>query len=224
MNVSGSGVGPSDVNIGNPNMQSQVEKDTTPVNLINQALLAIVQDSIKLFVTDIGKDQLWKYQSSSSQPTLPHPLEVARIVGNTISDIQNKAWEKYYENLKELNELAVKDRLQRELKKPAEERNTAYVAFDNVMIAAAKTLAWIDSVKLPVNPNNPEGRASVVNQSLSQVLTLNLGEVGENFVKEAHEFLDQVGSNHQNFDKLTNLLNQTESALNKVNQLSKRGS
>lgn len=203
--------------IGNASrMSSQVERQTMPNVTIAKAMLAIVVDSLEVSFTRYGGN-IWKYDSSPSRPVLA-PLISTRTSVSSKEDDTN--WQGFFDKLVEDLPTDVAARLIIENEKPKNERNEAYTALNNLLVGTAKALLWIESAS---KIENKEATDAPPPPLLSDIAAENLGVIGKEFLKEAFNFLDSVGSNYTHHDKLSNNLKQMESGLNRMEYLRKQG-
>lgn len=203
--------------VGNASrMSSQVERQTMPNVTIAKAMLAIVVDSLEVSFTRYGGN-LWKYDSSASRPVLA-PLISTRTSVSSKEDDTN--WQGFFDKLVEDLPSDVAARLIIENEKPKNERNEAYMALNNLLVGTAKALLWIESASKLASK---EATDSPPPPLLSDIAGENLRVIGKEFLKEAFNFLDSIGSNYAHHDKLLNNLKQMETGFNRMEYLRKQG-
>jgi hypothetical protein len=197
-------------------MSSQVERDSSPLVTVNKAALAIVADSIEISFMKFGGN-LWKYESSSSQPLLSHPLEISRRA-SARSD-EDTGWKGFFDKLIQDLPAEISARLIREREKLREEKNIPYLALDEFLVSTAKALSWIAKASKPDEQNSVSYRNSMLNLEIPKILADNLRDTGHVILNEARDYLNSVGSNYIYFDKLNNHVNQIQNELNRMKLL-----
>ena len=200
--------------IGNAaRMSSQVERQTMPTVTLNKAMLAIVVDSLEVSFTRFGGN-LWKYESGASRPVLAPLISTRSAISEKEDDT---SWKGLFDQLVEGLPAEVAVRLAIENEKPKSERNEAYTALNNLLIGTAKALLWIESASKP--SANEASSAPLI----SDIAGENMGLIGKEFLREAFNFLDSIGSNYVHHDKLSNNLKQMEVGFNRMEYLRKQG-
>jgi hypothetical protein len=198
-------------------MSSQVERETSALVIVNKAALAIVMDSIEISFMKFGGN-LWKYESSSSQPTLSHPLETTRRA--TPRENEDTGWKEFFDKLIQDLPAEISARLIREREKLREERNLPYVALDEFLVSTAKALAWLERASEVDNPNSVSYKNALLNLELPKILADNLEKAGDDILVQAREYLNNVGSNYAHFDRINDNINQIQNELNRMKLLS----
>lgn len=215
MSISGSGTSSG---TGNPGgiPEYSLLSDQTAAAATQRAALGIVQNLDTIIFTDVGKKSLWKYDTSSSKPTL-HPLEHVRT--ETSASRIDDNWKEILKDL--LNDLPddVKTAYERNLQLPANEKNAALVALGRLLEGTAKALNWIRNSVTALDPKNPAaGPGSAI--EARQAINLSLsGLVINGIIHDSHatfqslqDELLKVGSNDPDFDGLLGILNQVGGA------------
>lgn len=162
------------------------------------------------------KKALWKYDSSSSKPTL-HPLENLRT---DISDSGvDDSWKQIMQEL--VNDLPddVKAAYEQNLLLPPEERNPTLVALGKLLEGTAVALNWLQN---SVNVLDPQNRVAgpgseiearqILNMALADTVMTGIIVDSNVTFQSVQNALLQIGNNDPHFDDLVGILNQIGSA------------
>lgn len=216
MGISSSGLGDQ---IGGPTQLGARELEATAIAQLTKAALGMVADSIEISFVKLGGN-LWKYAASSSRPTLA-PLESARQ--STLEKAEDKSWKAFFDQLIENLPSEIAARLIREKQKAKEERSVPYMALEEVLVTTAKALSFIQSASKVNEPASAAYINALANLLVADNAALHLNRLGKEFFKEAHQFLESVGSNYVHHDKLSHDLQEAEKILNHMEILNKKG-
>lgn len=196
MSLSGSGIGGS---IGGPQQYSQTEIEATAWTLVNKERLGVVKDTVEIPFTQVGGN-VWKYSTDSGRPTLM-PLGSTRTTTGE-EEKPDESWKDFYDQL--LNKLPpqIKSRIQSELGKSFEFRNANYIVLDQALAALAKGMGWMESVEEPIKNQTAESERLLNNQALPGKALRGVIQHSKAQLEGAESYLDQVGPNDPNHDKL----------------------
>lgn len=207
MSISGSGTGTPG---GIP--EFSLLSDQTASASVLRAAMGIVKNLDTISFTDVDKKALWKYDTSSSKPTL-HPLEHVRVEVSP-SRIDD-SWKQMLQDL--INDLPddVKTAYERNLLLPPEQKNTALIALGRLLEGTAKTLNWIKNSAAALDPQNPaagpesemEARKTFNNALSGRILSGIMANSHMTFQTIRNELL-KIGNNDPRFDELAGILNQ----------------
>lgn len=194
--------------------------DQNSAATIQRAAMGIVRNLDTIVFTDIDKKALWKYDTSSSKPTL-HPLEHMRI---EVSESRiDDSWKSNFQDL--LNKLPndIRTAYEQNLLLPAEKRNMSLVALGVLLEGTAKVLNWIDNsvhvLEGAGSDSEIEARREL-NRTLAQyVMTGLINESSDNYQALKNELLS-IGANNPNFDAISGFLNQIGMAYSTLETLS----
>jgi len=183
---------------------------------VNKALLAIVQDTLEVVVTQLGGN-IWKYDTLASNPTL-HPLRNLRM--SKERDLPpDESWKPLYDGLVSQLPIDIQNVLAQLQQVPIRERNVTLVALDNLLSGIAKVLARVKFIGIPVDLDSVAGAHRLQNLKLP-LLMLSIGRLSTNAMLEgALAFLKQVGPNHPNFDQINNVRQNLEWANNELKDI-----
>lgn len=215
MSISGSGSGSGTGTPGGIPEYSLLSEQTAAASIL-RAAMGIVSNLDTVSFTQIKPQDLWKYETSSSTPTL-HPLENLRSdVSDSDSD---NSWKQILQDL--VNDLPddIKNAYQQSLQLSIDQRNASLVALGTLLEGTAKALSWMQNAVDTLDPKNPlagpgseiEAR-KILNMSLANtMMTGIINDSNTTFQSLRNEVL-QIGSNDPHFDELTGILNQMGSA------------
>lgn len=208
MTISSSGTGtPGGIN------EFSLLSDQNAAASILRAGMGIVSNLDTINFTDVDKKALWKYDTSSSKPTL-HPLEHVRA---DVSPFRiDDSWKQILQDLIDALPDDIRNAYQQNLLLPPGQRNAALVALGRLLEGTAKTLNWIESSVTALDPQNPaagpgseiEAR-KMLNMTLVQgVMQGIMNESQDTFQSIRNELLNNIGRNHPQYDDLVGTLNQ----------------
>ncbi|HRD55391.1 MAG TPA: hypothetical protein PLC42_03235 [Parachlamydiaceae bacterium] len=211
MPITGSGLGDE---AGNSSIQfGPRELEATAFTFFNRASLGIVKDSLEVSFMQLGGN-LWKYNSAASRPVLA-PLIQARV-NATLKEISERSWDAFFEELRKNLPADTADRLLRERAKAKEDRSPSYIALEEILVSSAKTLAMIREAAKADSPNSAAAQTALFNIAIAANSATTMAEIGTEFFKEAHSFLDAQGSNYIYHDLLSQNVNAAEKELNRM--------
>ncbi len=195
---------------GIPEFSLQSDQNAA-ANLLRNSM-GIVNNLDVLIFTEIDRNALWKYDASSSRPTL-HPLEHLRV--DVSPSRVDESWKQILQDL--VNDLPtdVKTAYEQNLLLPPAEQNLSLIALGKLLEGTAKALNWTQNSVTALDPNNPAaGPGSEIearriqNMALSnntmQGIVLNSNTTFQSIRNE----LLNIDSNNPHFDSLVGTLNQ----------------
>jgi hypothetical protein len=198
------------------------ESETTAFVEAGKAQLAILpQDSYQVVpFTQQDAHMFYKYDSKASDPMISTPPMQMRMAGaETEEDL---GWVPIYDNLLSNLPSELKTLIEAENNKPFSMRNAKLVAFNNLLVASAKFLNWVDTVSTPPIPNSP---AAVKNEIYAYIpkiaqegLITNMGNV----LSGVQNQLSELGANFVAYDQIQNLSSQLSELLPIFDTLSKK--
>lgn len=211
MSISGSNSG---VPGGIPEF-SLTNDQNAATNVVRNAIGMMVNTD-KIDLSQIGVYTLWKYDTTSSRPTLA-PLEQMRV--DVSPSRRKEEWKEILEEI--LNDMPrnVRAAYAQSLRTPPEERNPTLIALAKVLEGTAKTLSWIADSAAHLDPKNPLAAPGSEIDFRRQVnIQLNdksqqgiINDSQATFASMQNELL-KIGANHPFFDELMGVLNQLGSA------------
>lgn len=210
--MTGMGVGG---NIGGPQQPTPQEMEASAWAVVNRERLGIVKDTVDISFTQVGGN-VWKYSSDSSRPTLM-PMGTSRTMAGE-EPKPDESWKDNYDQLVNKLPPGMKARLQRELGKTSEFRNPDYTTLDNQLTTLAKGIAWMAKAEQPVDPQTPEGERTLHNQSLPGKALRGIVEHSQSELQGAESFLNDVGPNDPNHDKLRYFTNKSNDLQFRMNE------
>lgn len=213
------GVSSSSDQVGGPSQMGARELEATAIAQLNKIALGLVADSIEISFIKLGGN-VWKYQASAPRPTLA-PLESARH--DSLKEAEDKSWKAFFDQLVENLPSEVAARLIREKQKAKEERNISYTALEEVLVTTAKALAFVQAASKLDDKASIAALNNLVNLLVIDNAVIHLNHLGKEFFKEAHHFLDSVGSNYTHHDKLMHDVQEAEKNLKLLEILTQEG-
>lgn len=206
MTISGSGTGTP----GGIPEYSLLSDQTASASVLRTAM-GIVKNLDTVSFTDVDKKALWKYDTSSSKPTL-HPLEHVRV--EIAPSRIDESWREIYQDL--INNLPddVKYAFKNSKSMPEETKRTLIV-LGKLLEGTAKALNWIQNSINALDPSNPaagpgseiEARRAFNNGLVHFVIRGIIKDSYETFQAFKNELLN-VDRNDPHFDQMTGILNQ----------------
>lgn len=214
---------------GGPQLPPTIRESETRafVEVTKKYILAMVSDSMNEVIpfTQREYDELFKYRSEASKPSL-HGLLQVRSAGPQPYGEKDESWQQVYQELfKELPD-NVRGWLAWELNQPPLERDPDFVAVNQLVTAAAKLISWLSNVAPPVQINTPAAENLLRNVQLPYITLKNVLAQSETVLKEAGAWINSMGSNHVSHDVLSNLLGEMRGSLDflqNLKQLIKEG-
>lgn len=207
MAISGSGTGTPG---GIP--EFSLHSDQSAAASILRNSLGIVRNLDVIIFTDIDKKALWKYDTSSSKPTL-HPLEHVRV--DTSPTRIDDSWKQILQDL--INDLPsdVKAAYEQNAFLPPDEQNASLIALGKLLEGTAKALNWIQNSVAALDPNNPAaGLGSEIdtrralNIALADNVIQGIVQNSNTTFQSLRNALLNIGTNDPHFDGLVGTLNQ----------------
>lgn len=188
----------------------EIELSAATTNLRTQ--LGVLRDSMEVPFSQLDAAATWKYQSTSSNPTLS-PMVRVRTSGTSPRE-SDKTWTEEFSHLLDLLPEEIKRQLIIESKLPPEERNPAFGALDSTLGAMAKAIVWLKAASKPVDTSL--GQEPFYAHVVQQGALAN----GNAVLTGAHTFMEEQGHNMVHFDGLTKFVTQIDDGLDLLNRLS----
>jgi hypothetical protein len=201
---SGSGVGG---NIGGLQVPTQRDVETSAWMTTNKAAMSIVRDTLELSFAKVGGDR-WKYSADSSKPTLM-PMGTMRMASNEGPETEG-AWQENFDDLVDMLPPNLKDKLTSELGMKSVLRDSAYASLGKALTAMAKGLTWMEGAGAPLDSESVEGQRWLQNLALPGKALKGTVASGRNVLDGAESFLNKVGPNHPQHDRLRYFANGAE--------------
>lgn len=208
MTISGSGTGTP----GGTQVPSLLSDQSAAASVL-RAGMGIIKNLDTISFTDVDKKALWKYDTSSSKPTL-HPLEHVRsdVSPSRIDD----GWRQILKDL--INGLEpedVRNAYKQNLSLKPELRNASLDALERLLEGVAKALNWLQNSVIALDPQNPaagpgseiEARR-IFNATLVQRVMQGIMGEGQTTFQSMNNELLKIGRNNPQFDDLVGILNQ----------------
>lgn len=210
MPVGGTGMGDD---VGNLNQPSIFELETKAAVEISKTRLGIVQDTLEISFTQLGKNDLWQYKASSNRPTLA-PLISTRMETGHI-DESDLTWKGIQDEiLKRLPE-DVQARYIRDTEKPLAERSPAFIALGEAIKTLAKLLSQFGRLEGLETLSARTERKAEFNALLPLIAHKESLSLSAFVNSRAFDFLESMGSNTPYFDKFSGTIRQFDHALNR---------
>lgn len=191
-------------------------------NVVRNAI-GMMANTDKIDLSQIGVYTLWKYDTTSSRPTLA-PLEQMRV--DVSPSRRKEEWKEILEEI--LNDMPrnVRAAYAQSLRTPPEERNPTLIALAKVLEGTAKILSWMAEAVDHLDPNNPlAGPGSEIDFRRQVNMQLNdksqrgiIQDSQTAFTSMENELL-KMGPNQPFFDDLLGVLNQIGSAYQTLHEL-----
>lgn len=198
-------------NVGGLHIPQQREHETSAFAEVNKAALGIVYDSIAKVLTDLsprynfGYLGGFGYRATPDRNVLDHPLETTRMT-NAFESKGNDSWMPLYDAMMHSIPPGILRHLLYENDKPFNQRNSSFVALDNLIKIAARALAQVYSTSQPAPAESLETSRTTMNILLPFALLQNSLQNSKETAKAAYSFLQSEGANFPNFDSYTKLL------------------
>lgn len=205
-------------NVGGLHIPQQREHETSAFAEVNKAALGIVYDSIAKVLTDLaprynfGYLGGFGYRATADRNVLDHPLESVRV-RNSFDTKPDESWMPLYNAMTEALPPNILRHLLAENNKPFDQRNSSFVALDNLLKAAAHTLAQIHRTAQPDSMESIEASRATMNILLPFALLQNTLHNSREMAQAAFTFLESEGANFPNFDAYTKLLGEMKVVL-----------
>ncbi|MBS4165179.1 MULTISPECIES: hypothetical protein [unclassified Neochlamydia] len=207
MSISGSGTGAPG---GIPEFSLLNEQNAASYALRLSMGIANNLDSISF--TEIDKQALWKYDTSSSKPTL-HPLEHMRV--EVTPPRADDSWKQMLAEITERLPPNVRAAYEQSLQAPIEERNPSLIALGKLLEGAAKVFNGIQSSANALDSQNPIAAAGSP-LDLRRQMNLELAEKAlQGILKDSFPTFEAIknslaslGPNDPFFDELMGAANQ----------------
>lgn len=213
MPVGGTGMGDD---VGNLNQPSIFELETKASVEISKAQLGIIRDTLEVSFIQIGEKDLWKYQASSSRPTLA-PLASTRMETATLSE-SDVSWKGIQEELLKQLPDDVQLRYARDNEKPIEERSEAFRALGEAVKTLAKLIAQFGIAKADSVKAERKAELNAILPSIAHEESVALS----GFINmRAFDLIESFGSNMPYFDKLSGTIQQFDHAVSSYRERAK---
>lgn len=196
----------------------------TPNELEASAWAAVASQQIgkmpnsdDVLFSQINPQTTWKYNSTSSNPVL-HPLTTLRMASSAPRE-PDQTWSGLYAKLLDYLPSDVRERLQQENQIPLEERSPEYSAFNRVLEKTAKAMAWLQGINEPMDPAAIALSHIPQNNALAATAFEGTVSHGKEVLSAAQDFINQIGPNAINHDKLLGIANQFQNVLQDLDDL-----
>lgn len=190
-------------------------KDMTAFVNTARENLGITKDTLQVSFTQLG-GQIWKYQGSANRPVLP-PLVSTRMQTGILPEMEGP-WKEYYEGLLNSLPTVTRQKLDYDSQQPSDQRDPAYAALQGLLVGTAKALALVQVASQPVAPGSVEERYANLNALLPLFTSGATVTQGTAFFNKVRSFLDEMGANYPNTDKLSYTTRQAQYELNNLQQ------
>lgn len=208
MPVGGTGMGDD---VGNLNQPSIFELETQGAVEISKARLGIVQDTLEISFTQLGKNDLWQYKASSNRPTLAPLISTRMETGHV--DESDLTWKGIQDEILKKLPADVQVRYARDNEKPLAERSTAFIALGEAIKMLAKLLSQFGRLETIETLSTRAERRAEFNALLPTIAHEESLSLGAFVNSRAFNFLEMMGSNTPYFDKFSGTIRQFDHAL-----------
>lgn len=193
-------------------MLTEKEMEQSASTQVARASIGIVPDSIELAWSQLGMMSLWKYLSTSANPSLVAPLINLRTSLLT----KESSWTEEFNRLLDLLPEHIKARLLLESRLPPEERNSSFAAFDTLLGGIARANVWLRARMLDATESP---MPTQTNDVLMYAARQGVIAHGNAILQAARSLLDQAGHNLGYYDELSQLISQMQDAANDIEAL-----
>lgn len=198
--------------LGKPLVPDYNELEATAQTQNFKLGLGIVPNTLDVSFTKLG-GEIWKYQASPSKPSVP--MDVLKGIQRPLPEMKSSLEEEHFQSILDDLPTNLENELKRQQKLPYSKRDSAYVAFEEVLRFAAKALTWLEETKA-IDPSAYAERTSTLNQ-IPKALFYRWISLAEASKKEL-QFLEKTLPNRtlssiykDNLKWLTKLLNHAKS-------------
>ena len=209
-------------NVVNTPLPTVIQQETTAATDTARQAMGILPSTTFQSFTDYNKQDLWKYNSASSHPTLA-PLSKTRTAG--AEEIEDMGWLSIASSIMAELSKDVQDKLAALHKLTPEQRNDAYFdnyeswrALDELIKFAGKTEYFITYASELSRSENLTNEA-LFNSKFPSIVTENMVKSAQELAEMLKEELRDRLLNHPEKDACTYLLSQFESLIHDLSQI-----
>lgn len=223
--ITGGGVGG---NVGGTYSPTPRDTETTAAALNAKLGMGILPDSTAQVIplTELVPRYIYGYvhgqgyKATPGRALLDHPLDTVRAAQPSLTTADS-SWQTTYNELVSTLPPDLLSQFTTEKNKPFDQRNASFTATDNILTTTAKALTQLQTVAQPIS-NNPSDEADrAMNLMLPFSALLGSISQGAEVSQTSQSFLKDVGANHPNFDAVSGLSGQLQSALTLLQQVSR---
>jgi hypothetical protein len=191
---------------------TELEATATTKNI--QVNLGIMQDTLAVPLSEIGKEATWKYNATSSRPTLQY-VHSLRSSNPEIEQNVDNAWQAKYDQL--INELPeeIRETLIENRNLSRAEQFTSLVALENTLILFAKALDVIETAATKELSEVAKQRKAI-NEQVTQYIKDNYEVLAGDILTAIKKKMNDIGRNHSNYDAISYYSSLTEEGLNSL--------
>ena len=146
--------------LGKPLVPDYHELETTAQTQNFKLGLGIVPNTLDVSFTKLG-GEIWKYQASPSKPSVP--MDVLKGIQRPLPEMKSSLEEEHFQSILDDLPTNLGNELKRQQKFPYSQRDSSYVAFEEVLRFAAKALAWLEESE-KIDPSAHAERSSTLRQ------------------------------------------------------------
>lgn len=190
----------------------ELEATATTKNI--QINLGIMQDTLAVPLSEIGKEATWKYNATSSRPTLQY-VHSLRSSNPELEQDVDTAWQAKYDQL--INELPeeIREALIENRNLVRAEQFTSLVALENTLIIFAKALNVIETAA-ETELTEVAQKRKAINEQVTQYVKKNYEILADDVLSAIKKKIDDIGRNHSNYDAINYYSSLTEEGLNSL--------
>lgn len=200
MSSAGSGVGGA---AGGPQQPTIFELETRGGTEVARAAMKIVMDTLELPLLSVDQDTR-KYQSSANRPTIP-PLYTTRVA-TSYEPAVDESWHAVYQEFTKLMPQDFRTFFESAMQLNAGQRNRNITILDGVMQNSAKLLIGLRAAAAPLDAESLAAQRANDNVAMPYIALGALASGSGVLVSEGLKYLELVGPNDPNFDKIANAL------------------
>lgn len=178
----------------------QLEATAATKNM--QVNLGIMPDTLAVPLSELGKEDTWKYKSSSARPTLA-PLHNLRTANPETEAKESNAWQSRYEQI--FNELLpeeIRTAIIANRAMAREEQITSLVALEYSLTAVAKAIVFIEAATGVLFTDAAKMRQKI-NEQIDEYVQHNYEKSADEVLSAAKEKMENLGRNDPNYDSLS---------------------
>lgn len=206
--------------LGSPTLRSPPEQEQTAATQQARASIGALQESLQVPFSQIDSAAVWKFLSTSSNPTPDAPLINLRMAlplrasGYSWTEEFDRLLDQIPEPLRE----PLRRRLEYESELPPEERDPSYSAFNRLLGGIARSLVWVRAISSELDDAELSTQKKQFQAGLAQNGEIAFGEL----LNGGLSSLNAIGHRLINYDDAHNVFGQMQEALSQFEALMKR--
>lgn len=212
----GTGVGGT----AQPPQIRETETQAFVENMKKNVLAMLPPDTLEVIpFSQAEYDTQFKYRTEADRPMIL-PLLHLRMT-QAPEYIEEETWQPIYNELVKILPPGLRRRLHVEMLKPFLDRDPGFVALNQMLTEAAKTVAWLEKATQPIEPNSPAEAYALLNAALPFVALRGCISQAETILEVSEAWLHAMGPNYRDHDIIMSFLTKVNESLREINELRK---